>query len=216
MSILARWFKRGHADEAANSLVQVRIRLNTDREPGDVRWVVLELAPKKEASRIPTVLEVARGCLRLVTRTSSIIISILRFLKMVARYLTTSPASKTLRKLQEEDDEPELDVVDGRLGAKQGVALRLAREVKLRFGGTPTDNEANHLLAARYIQDAMDDHGITRKLDKAKILYRTRALVFVPLPEEVEEAELRNCREARQCKRDLANARGWLPRWWSR
>lgn len=211
MSILARWLKRGEPP-----LVHVRIRLNTDREPGDVRWVVLELAPKKEASRIPTVPEVARGCLRLVTRTSTIVIAILLFLIGVLRFFISSPASNTLRKLLREDDEPELDVVDGRLGTKQGVALRLAREVKLRFGGTPADNEANHLLAARYIQDAMDDHGITRKLDKAKILYRTRALVFIPLPEEVEEARLRNCRKARQCKRALANARGWFPKWWSR
>lgn len=98
--------------------------------------------------------------------------------------------SRQLRALLDEDDDAAIEVVDGKLVSKVGVALRLAREVKIKFGGTPSLNEANRLLAARYIQDVMDDHGITRKIDRARIMYRVRAIVFTPLSEEIEEAAM--------------------------
>lgn len=71
-------------------------------------------------------------------------------------------------------------MVSGRVG----VALRLAKEVKLRFGGTPRLSEANKLVAARYIEEALVEHGVTRKIDRAKLLYKVRALVFTRLEDE--------------------------------
>lgn len=91
---------------------------------------------------------------------------------------------------QGEDDEAPVRVLpDGSLFDRMGVCLRLAKEVKLRFGGTPSRSPANKLLAARYIKDAFDAHGVTRELDRAKLMYKVRALVFLPSPEEIEEAK---------------------------
>jgi hypothetical protein len=96
-----------------------------------------------------------------------------------------------------------------------GVALRLAKEVKLRFGGTPKLSEANRLLAARYIDEALTEHGVTRKIDRAKLMYKIRALVFTRLQEEQEEDQWLNS-EAAQGSHDKGT--GWRSHnpltWW--
>lgn len=130
------------------------------------------------------------------------------------RYRDAGAGHILAMRLVKEDDERDVAVgVDGRLLRRVGVALRLAREVKLRFGGTPTATEANRLLASRYIQDAMEEHGITRKLDKAKVMYRARALVFIPLGEEIEEAQVTNSWYAKGMRVKLAKARGSFFSW---
>lgn len=97
-------------------------------------------------------------------------------------------------------------VVDGVLQFRIGVALRIAREVKMRFGGTPKDTEANRLLCARYVADACADNGITRKVDQWAVLCKARPLVFVPLREEALSAQWNGSSTLRQMRDD---ASGW-------
>lgn len=85
------------------------------------------------------------------------------------------------------DDEVDLVDGEGNLTHRVGASLRVAKEVKLRFGGTPKYSEANKLLAARYIDEALTEHGVTRKIDRARMMYKIRALVFTRLKEEREE-----------------------------
>lgn len=113
-----------------------------------------------------------------------------------------------LTQLLAEDDEADIAVdIKGGLNVRHGVALRLAREVKLRFGGTPSNTEANRLVAARYIQDAMTEHGITRKIDCAKMMYKVRAIVFTPLDEEIDEARMVAGMKSRGLRAKLAALR---------
>lgn len=119
------------------------------------------------------------------------------------------------------DDDEDMVDEEGRLRNRVGVALRLAKEVKLRFGGTPQLTEANRLVAARYIQDAMTDAGITRKVDQNRLLYRVRALVFTRLAEEREEEQLLNSatlmreHNAGTGWYNIARSVWWLPAWLS-
>lgn len=100
--------------------------------------------------------------------------------------------------LQELVADPDNDVVDddGNLTRRVGVSLRLAKEVKLRFGGTPQLTEANRLLAARYIDEALVEHGVTRRLDRAQMMFKIRALVFTKLAEERLEDQWLNSQAA--------------------
>lgn len=82
---------------------------------------------------------------------------------------------------------------DGKIVRRVGVAMVIAKEVKIKFGGTPKYNEANRLLAARYIDDALIEAGV-RKYDRARIFCRIRALVFTKLAEEREEDQWINSR----------------------
>lgn len=109
------------------------------------------------------------------------------------------------------DDETSYVTADGHLLRRVGAALRIAKEVKLRFGGTPKYNEANRLLAARYIDEALTEHGVTRKIDRAKLMYRIRALVFTRLAEEREEDQWLNSETAIRSHRD---GTGWCSEVW--
>lgn len=106
-----------------------------------------------------------------------------------------------------DDVTPEVDE-NGRLVMRIGVAARIAREVKMRFGGIPSPTEANRLLCARYIADACADHGITRKVDQYRVLTRARPLVFLPLADDVFEVQLENSGEAQRMRADYV---GWRP-----
>lgn len=115
-------------------------------------------------------------------------------------WVWTHPARKVVPKHVERsvwaelsaDEDTDLVDEDGNLTRRAGVSLRIAKEVKLRFGGTPRLTEANRMLAARYIDEALVEHGVTRKLDRARMLYRIRALVFTRLAEEMEEDQWLN------------------------
>ncbi len=95
---------------------------------------------------------------------------------------------------------------DGRPLRRIGVPLRLANEVKLRFGGTPELTEANRLVAARYIREAMEAAGITRKTDQWNLLPTVRALVFTKLAKERFEDQLLN---SKVLQGEHNNASGW-------
>lgn len=101
-----------------------------------------------------------------------------------------------------------VDIVDGNgnLTRRVGSSLRVAHEVKLRFGGTPALTEANKLLAARYIDEALVEHGVTRKIDRALMMYKVRALVFTRLAGEKCEDMFLNSRAAMTSHDD---ADGW-------
>lgn len=104
------------------------------------------------------------------------------------------------------DEDVDLVDEDGKLTRRAGASLRIAKEVKLRFGGTPRLTEANRMLAARYIDEALIEHGVTRKLDRARMLYRIRALVFTRLAEDMEEDQWLN---SANTQRSHANGTGW-------
>lgn len=91
-----------------------------------------------------------------------------------------------------------------------GVALRIAREVKLRFNGTPSRTEANWRLCGSYVQDACVSNGITRKTDQWQVLMKARPLVFTPLPEEIAEQQWLNSEYA---GRNAMAATGWYSKW---
>lgn len=76
-------------------------------------------------------------------------------------------------------DLEKITFIDGRLAQRVGVAKRIAECVKMRMHETPRLTRANMLVASRYIQDAMDDAGITRHKDRVEIYAKARALVFV-------------------------------------
>lgn len=124
--------------------------------------------------------------------------------------------------LQEEmaAEDEDIVVVDGRLTKRIGAALRIARSVKLRFGGTPEYNKANWVLSSRYIVDACVAQGITRDADQWLMVTRARPIIFVPLQEEKIEAQTINCDEAFSA---LESVEGWgtrrihwFSRWWCR
>lgn len=74
---------------------------------------------------------------------------------------------------------------------RMGIALRLAKEVKHEMGGiTPAMTDANRLVVTRKIDEVMTQHGITRRIDRARWAGRIRALVFTRLDEELEEMEV--------------------------
>lgn len=111
--------------------------------------------------------------------------------------------------------EVDLDVVDGKLVRRVGAALRVAREVKQRFGGTPDLNKANWVLAARYIQDVCVNHGVTRAVDQWHMTCRARPIVFTPLAEEHLENQFLNCDTAFE---GVDGVQGWVSvsrTWWS-
>lgn len=105
------------------------------------------------------------------------------------------------------DDDVDLVDHEGKLTQRVGASLRIAKEVKLRFGGTPKLTEANRLVAARFIDEALIEHGVTRKLDRARMMYRVRALVFTRLAEEREENQWLNSRTL-QDQHDAGS--GWV------
>jgi hypothetical protein len=104
-------------------------------------------------------------------------------------------------------DLEDIEFVDGRVVNKVGVAMRLAREVKLRFGGTPSLTDANLLVAMRHIESVFEDNNI-RKVDRLKLVYKVRALVFVRSRDEMVEDQWRNSRAALE-QHDMAVG------WWS-
>lgn len=104
------------------------------------------------------------------------------------------------------DDEGPVVDEHGTVLRRVGACLRIAKEVKLRFGGTPKLSEANKLLAARYIDEALVEHGVTRKIDRAKMMYKIRALVFTRLREEREEDQWTNSATAAESH---DGASGW-------
>ncbi len=110
------------------------------------------------------------------------------------------------------DSDVDFEVVDGRLVGRMGVCRRLALEVKGRFGGTPKLTEDNRLLAARYIMDAMEQHGAIRKSDMVRLMFRTRALVFIPFDEEIEELQMAHTSAARH---NVTEYSSWKQRWTS-
>lgn len=106
---------------------------------------------------------------------------------------------------------------DGKLTMRVGVALRIAKEVKLRFGGTPKYTEANWLLAARYVADACAKHRITRELDQWTVLCKARPLVFTRLYDERVEQQWLNSQSALH-SHDLGSgwhSNGLRGTWWS-
>lgn len=100
------------------------------------------------------------------------------------------------------------DIVDaaGNIVIRVGAALRIAKIVKLKFGGTPSYSAANKLLAARYINTLLEDANV-RVEDRTRILYRVRALVFTKLKEEMEEDQWTNSAAAGANNRDST---GWF------
>lgn len=111
------------------------------------------------------------------------------------------------------DAAPQVDE-EGKLVMRVGAALRIAREVKVRFGGTPKYTEANWLLAARYITDACESNLITRKVDQWTMLTKARPIVFTRLPEEAEEMRWVNSKYASDLNEDAEGWCNWGP--WGR
>lgn len=147
-------------------------------------------------------MEVFIGCLRLAGSYAE-----LAYLRAVKPGKVV-PRAVELEIGAELSADDELPIVDehGNLLGRVGACLRLAKEVKLRFGGTPKLSEANKLLAARYIDEALVEHGVTRKIDRAKMMYKIRALVFTRLREEREEDQWTNSATAHASH---AGAEGW-------
>lgn len=116
--------------------------------------------------------------------------------------------SQTLRA----DPYTELEVGDeGELrlarNTRHGVALRLALEVKHEMGGiTPSYTDANRMVVTRRIDDVMTAHGVTRRIDRALMAPKIRALVFTRLAGEREEAQWVNSQAAQSSHNDV---RGW-------
>lgn len=126
------------------------------------------------------------------------------------------------------DPNTEPVIVEGALRLQEntrlGVALRLAIEVKHEMGGiTPAYTEANRMVATRRIDDVMTAHGVTRRIDRAMLAPKIRALVFTRLKGELEEAQWVNSAAA-QSSHDAVNGWGaylarpgeWLRSWRSR
>jgi len=107
------------------------------------------------------------------------------------------------------DEDVEIEIQGGRIVGRAGVAMRLAMEVKGRFGGTPDLTNDNRLLAARYIQDAMEQHGAIRKSDMARLMFKVRALVFIPCQEEIDELVARQTPAARWYINEYNRLKGW-------
>lgn len=92
-------------------------------------------------------------------------------------------------------------------GIKYGVALRLALEVKHEMGGiTPSYTDANRMVVTRRIDDVMTAHGVTRRIDRALMAPKIRALVFTRLAGEREEAQWVNSLAAQTSHNDV---KGW-------
>lgn len=90
---------------------------------------------------------------------------------------------------------------------RYGVALRLALEVKHEMGGiTPSYTDANRMVVTRRIDDVMTAHGVTRRIDRALMAPKIRALVFTRLAGEREEAQWVNSQAAQSSHNAV---KGW-------
>lgn len=134
----------------------------------------------------------------------------------VSRTLRADPYTEL-----EVGEEGELRLVGN---TRYGVALRLALEVKHEMGGiTPSYTDANRMVVTRRIDDVMTAHGVTRRIDRALMAPKIRALVFTRLAGEREEAQWVNSRAAQSSHNDVkgwgAYVRGvgaWFQTWSSR
>lgn len=102
-------------------------------------------------------------------------------------------------------DEIQVDA-DGQLVVKVGVAKLIAERVWMRFGETPKLRRAEWLVAARYVNEEMDKHGITRHKDRVYVFSRARALVFVQKFGDKDSNKILNSSAVAQNDRD---ATGW-------
>lgn len=93
---------------------------------------------------------------------------------------------------------------------KPGVCMRIAEEVRMRFGMTPQLTQSNLLLAGRYIRDALEDSRV-RKVDRPKVFYKIRALVFTRSRYEMEEDQILNSASATKRHSD---GTGWASVVW--
>lgn len=91
--------------------------------------------------------------------------------------------------------------------ARRGYVGRVARRIKADGGlGTPKYTEANILVVRRKAADIMEEHGV-RPSHIAALLPMTVALVFTPLPEEIEAARFMASAAAAERRRAVGT-------WW--
>ncbi len=99
----------------------------------------------------------------------------------------------------------------GVLLEKPGVVTRLAEEVRLRFNGTPSLTQSNLMLAGRYIREVLEGSKV-RHVDRPKIFYKIRALVFTRSHYEREADQILNSAAALKAHDD---GTGWGSVSWS-
>lgn len=122
----------------------------------------------------------------------------------VAEELTTEP-----------DAEPVTED-EGKFHDRPGIYRRMAEEVQLRFNGTPTLSRSNLLLAGRYINELLEASTV-RKVDRPRVFYKVRALVFTRSTHEAFGDMVLNSRFAQEQHADgegwgYLTWLGWVPR----
>jgi len=113
------------------------------------------------------------------------------------------------------DDQPEVDP-EGALNERPGLIRRMAEEIQVtRFRGTPELTRSNLLVAGRYIDELLE-RSTVRKVDRPRVFYKVRALVFTRMANEREGDQILNSRAAQ--KEHFAGTGwgylgwvGWLP-----